>query len=79
MTAGEDYLVRISTEGAANDSAGTLFTSCARLGDLNGDGSVNAADLSVLLGGWGTSGPTDLNGDGTTNAADLSILLGAWG
>jgi len=79
VTAGEDYLVRISTEGAANDSAGTLYTSCARLGDLNGDGSVNAADLSVLLGGWGTSGPTDLNGDGTTNAADLSILLGAWG
>jgi hypothetical protein len=79
VTLGQYYLVRISTEGAANDSAGTLYMSCARLGDLNSDGVVNAADLSILLGGWASGGPTDLNGDGTTNAADLSILLGAWG
>jgi 1,4-alpha-glucan branching enzyme len=46
--------------------------------DLNCDGSVNAADLSILLGAWGTSGPGDLTGDGAVNAADLSILLGAW-
>ncbi len=48
-------------------------------GDLDGDGVVNAADLSVLLGNWGASGPSDLDDDGTTNAADLSILLGNWG
>jgi hypothetical protein len=47
--------------------------------DINGDGSVSAADLSLLLGGWGSSGGTDLDGNGTTEAADLSILLGAWG
>ncbi len=46
--------------------------------DLNGDGSVNAADLAVLLGAWGSSGPGDLNGDGVVNAADLASLLGAW-
>ncbi|MFZ9913897.1 MAG: hypothetical protein ACO3IB_00975 [Phycisphaerales bacterium] len=46
--------------------------------DLTDDGATNAADLSILLGAWGTAG-ADLNGDGTTNAADLSILLGAWG
>ncbi|MBL9120282.1 MAG: dockerin type I repeat-containing protein [Phycisphaerae bacterium] len=45
--------------------------------DLNGDGSVNAADLAILLGGWGTS-VGDVNGDGTTDAADLAELLGAW-
>ncbi len=49
------------------------------VGDINGDNVVNAADLSVLLGAWGTSGPGNLNGDGIVNAADLSILLGAWG
>ncbi len=47
--------------------------------DLNCDGTVNAADLSIMLGAWGTSGIGDLNGDGVVNAADLSVLLGAWG
>jgi hypothetical protein len=46
--------------------------------DLDGNGSVNAADLAILLGGWGTTAG-DINGDGTTNAADLAELLGAWG
>ena len=48
------------------------------ISDLDGSGSVNAADLALLLGGWG-SGSYDLNDDGETNAADLAILLGAWG
>ncbi|MDZ4830104.1 MAG: CHRD domain-containing protein [Phycisphaerae bacterium] len=48
------------------------------LGDLNCDGAVDAADLAVLLGAWGTSGPGDLNGDGTVDAADLALLLGSW-
>ncbi len=47
------------------------------LGDLDGNGVVDAADLSILLGAWGTA-TGDLNGDGTTDAADLSVLLGAW-
>lgn len=47
--------------------------------DLNCDGAVDAADLSILLGAWGTAGPGDLNTSGTVDAADLSILLGAWG
>lgn len=47
--------------------------------DLTGDGIVNAADLSVLLGNWGGGGSGDLNGDGLVGAADLAALLGAWG
>ncbi|MFM7052572.1 MAG: dockerin type I domain-containing protein [Planctomycetota bacterium] len=48
--------------------------------DLNGDGQVGAADLSLVLGAWGaTSGAADVNGDGTVGAADLSLVLGAWG
>ncbi len=51
--------------------------------DLNCDGVVDAADLSILLGAWGASGGGsvvgDLNGDGLVGGADLSILLGAWG
>ncbi len=48
--------------------------------DLNGDGAVNALDLSILLGAWGTRGvPADLDHDGVVGAGDLGILLGAWG
>jgi hypothetical protein len=46
--------------------------------DLNGDGSVDGADLGLLLGAWG--GPDgDLNASGSTDGADLGLLLGAWG
>jgi len=51
---------------------------CFRPGDLDLDGDVDAADLSLLLASWGTSAG-DVNGDGTTNAADLSLLLANWG
>jgi hypothetical protein len=49
-------------------------------GDLNLDGEVNGADLTILLGSWATSDPiADLNGDGTVGGADLTIILSAWG
>lgn len=48
------------------------------LGDLTDDGSVDGADLSLLLGAWGGVGG-DLTGDSVTDGADLSVLLGAWG
>ena len=48
-------------------------------GDLNNDGVVNGADLSILLSAWGTADPVaDINGDGEVNGADLSILLSNW-
>ncbi|MBL9119205.1 MAG: hypothetical protein JNL80_04735 [Phycisphaerae bacterium] len=48
--------------------------------DANDDGTVDAADLSILLGAWGgTDDVGDLNQDGTVDAADLAALLGAWG
>jgi hypothetical protein len=49
--------------------------------DLDGNGTVDAADLAALLGAWGaTSGnAADLDGNGTVDAADLAALLGAWG
>jgi hypothetical protein len=51
------------------------------LGDLNGDGVINGADLGSLLGAWGAAppgAPADLNSDGVVNGADLGALLGAW-
>lgn len=50
-------------------------------GDLNGDGTVGAEDLAILLGSWGPCDgcPADLNGDGIVDAFDLAQLLGNWG
>jgi len=49
-------------------------------GDLNGDGDVNGADLTILLGSWGTDDDVaDLNDDGSVDGADLTLLLGGWG
>lgn len=48
--------------------------------DLNGDAVTSAADLALLLGGWGSANPDlDLNADGIVSAADLALLLGSWG
>jgi hypothetical protein len=56
----------------------TLPTPCPA--DLDGNGSVAAADLSMLLSAWGgIGGPADLDGDGSVAASDLAILLSAWG
>lgn len=52
--------------------------------DLDGDGSVGASDLAILLGSWGPCPPegdcpADLDSDGQVGASDLAILLGSWG
>ncbi len=53
-------------------------------GDLDGNGSVDGADLAILLGGWGPCPrkggcAADLDGNGVVDGADLAILLGSWG
>lgn len=50
----------------------------ALVSDLNGDGSVNGTDLTVLLVQYGGAGSADLNGDGTVDGIDLSQLLAEW-
>lgn len=48
-------------------------------GDLDGSGSVNGADLGLMLAAWGAAGgPADLDGSGSVDGADLGILLSAW-
>ena len=62
---------------------GTLTTltsaSGARTGDLNADGEVDAADLAMLVGDFGSAaldGPfaTDIDGDGRVGLADVMLL-----
>lgn len=49
-------------------------------GDLTDNGMTDAADLAVLLAGWGSGyKPADLNWDGAVDGADLAVLLSYWG
>ena len=65
VTAGREYVVwltRVSALGGAASWQGTIKFQCdaptpAPSGDVNGDGIVNASDLGILLGQWGTAGP----------------------
>ncbi|MCA9285294.1 MAG: hypothetical protein KDA22_08780 [Phycisphaerales bacterium] len=58
--------------------ASVLPTPPACVGDFNGTGIVDGADLGFLLAFWNLP-EGDLNGDGTTDGADLGILLASWG
>lgn len=59
------------------DAAGMTVFDCP--GDLNNNGIVDGADLSLLLANFGQAGLGDLDADGVVTGADLGILLGAWG
>ncbi len=52
-----------------------------RPADLNSSGTVDGADLAILLSQWGAgaSSPADLTDDGLVNGGDLAVLLGDWG
>jgi hypothetical protein len=47
--------------------------------NLDGESSIDGADLAVLLASWGGPGAADFNGDGVINGADLALLLANWG
>ena len=55
------------------------ITGSSNPADLDGNGSVDAADLATLLSQWGTDGTADLSGDNIVGAEDLAMLLSMWG
>jgi hypothetical protein len=62
--------------------SGTVTPPPSKPGDVNGDGTVDALDLSTVLSNWGKSSASaaqgDLNSDGTVDALDLSTVLSNW-
>ena len=67
-----------STGGDCEEGDGDSVDSC--VGDINGDGFVDSADLGLIIGSWGTANSlTDLDDDGLVDSADLGIVIGAWG
>lgn len=75
-------------QGERNVSYGsTAFYYLANCpGDINGDGYINVADLSLLVASWGRkegdagfSADADLSHDGFINVGDLQVLVVYWG
>jgi hypothetical protein len=69
----------IDTPGAG--TAGCDYASTPCPADIDGDGTVGATDIAILLGSWGSAkgGAADIDGDGAIGALDLAALLAAWG
>ena len=82
---GDDDIVALTKSSSfAGDSIPSIATSAITeeqcVGDFDGSGTVDGADLAQLLGAWGTTETKfDLTGDGTVGGADLAVILGAWG
>lgn len=72
-------------DGLVSDfNANGIPDDCECIADLNHDGTVDGADLGLLLGNWDVTEPEgnvfgDLNADGIVDGADLGLLLGFWG
>ncbi|MCA9284659.1 MAG: VCBS repeat-containing protein [Phycisphaerales bacterium] len=73
-----DLIQIIQNPGLDADGDGVLDDCGGDPADLNGDGTVDGADLGILLGNWGGKGIGDLDGNGMVDGADLGLLLAAW-
>jgi hypothetical protein len=85
LPSGTTYYYQVSAVNSVGESlrspeASATTTSTTKLGDANGDGKVDALDLSKLLTNWGTTNAScDFNHDSKVDALDLSALLSHWG
>lgn len=65
------------SQDSNNDGIPDECGNCAA--DIDGDGTVDGMDLTLVLAGWGSGGSSDVDGDGTTSGPDLAAVLAAWG
>jgi hypothetical protein len=78
----------VNTDSGVTGGSVTVFLSVAEescVEDLNGNGSVDFADILQVIGGWGACPappeecPLDLNGNGQVDFADILVIVGSWG
>lgn len=69
-----------ATDGCGRSASAAQVISVQGIpADLNSDGMVDAYDLAIVLGSWGsTSGVGDVNGDRVADGTDLAALLSRW-
>jgi|GEM_PF-3559758 len=73
----DPFCCEVEWDGICATEANTLCTCRA---DFDSNGTVDAADLALLLGAWGTAWcPFDMDNNGDVDGADLGTFLGAWG
>ena len=72
---------------AVDDGQTINSLTCMPAADVNGDGTVSFADITMILGDWGKFGPDetlnwpdgDANFDGGVYFSDITAVLGQWG
>lgn len=77
-----DFLGNARYSGSAPDAGPCEYGASAPNpvnADLNSDGQVDSADLSILLTNYGRPGLGDINSSGSVDIFDLSILLSKYG
>lgn len=81
VCAQDPYCCNTRWDGICANEAAGLCAACAPPcpADLNGDGTVDGADLGILLANWGGAGQGDIDGSGSVDGADLGQLLANWG
>ncbi|MEE2973239.1 MAG: VCBS repeat-containing protein [Planctomycetota bacterium] len=73
------FALEATIDGVVDDPDNIVIANDC-LGDIDGDGGVDAADLGLLIAVWNTNDPAaDLDGSGTVDSADLGLLIAAWG
>ena len=86
----EEYSAVFSNDAFEIQTKIVELVATPKNGDVNGDGVVNAKDVTTLrrhlAGGWSVTivdANSDINGDGTINAKDVTMLrralAGGWG
>ena len=76
--------------GELDDANANNIPDCCEQGvacfcpDIDDNGNVDAIDLAIVIGYWGTNGgkeypQADIDRSGDIDAADLAALLGSWG
>ena len=82
---GDAYGSWAATTGEIATPGLFAVTTCiANPADLNDDGTVDLADLLIVLSSWGPCDDpgrcaADLNDDGVVDLSDLLIVLSSWG
>jgi len=85
LTTSKTYTINFMYQGVKQLTAtfkvnGTTPTPATIYGDVNGDGEVNTADITLLrryVAGWDITinlAAADVNGDGEVNTADITLL-----
>ncbi len=74
------YMLFILNDSGVPSVAEMITVGPAPLGDLDGDGDIDAADLAVVLAAWGPcpACPADLDDDHQVGPGDLAIILANW-